>query len=749
MLKKSKRIQAILLMVMIMLTTTVSCAATQSTSNIQTLTQMGITENSSYNDIKSNWAYEAISYVLNEGYFAGTSDTTFSPSQTVTRTAFATVLSRLADSSENAEVSDGSSNLTREDMAVLLYNYAKSAGLLSGTTAITTNSFTDSSDISGDATEAVNAVTSLGLMSGKADGTFSPSGTTTRAEAATVIYRLCKLVNAANTSDSLISEISEKAASIEQYTNYKNDAYQTITLNGSSISFKGTGATVDSNTITITKAGTYVISGSLKDGRIIVDSEDNENVRLVLNNVSIASSDGSPIIAKNAKNTIISLPADTNNTLTDSAENENEEVTGTLFSADDLWINGSGTLTISANNKDGISGNDDIKITEANLVINSVDDGIVANDSVSVNDANITITAAGDGIKTTNGGKIGKGYIAIKDGTFNINAAADGIQAETLLYIDNGSYKIETSGSDSDSAKALKASSGIVVLDGTYDIDCTDDALHTNGLLSVKGGSFDINAGDDGLHADASLSISGGTIDIINCYEGIESAEITISGGNINLIASDDGINVAGGASSSQMGGKPNQSTTASTSCYTLTISGGDINVNASGDGIDVNGSAYMTGGNVLVSGPTNNGNGALDYDGVFEVSGGTLLAAGSTGMAMAPSPGSTQYTIANTTGTQSAGTTVKLVDNSGNTIATITPAKEYGHIVISSPDIKEGSTYTLYAGNTEIETFTISKIISGNTASGGGMPDGGGKTPPTDGPGGRSTPGGTPPNQQ
>lgn len=743
MLKKSKRIQSILFLVLVLLTTSVSCAATTQATNLQSMPLMESTSNTNYTDIRSNWAYEAISYVLDEGFFAGTSDTTFSPNKTITRTAFATVLARLAGTSEeDVDISNGTGNLTREDMAVLLYDYAKSIGLtINATSSIT---FTDASSISSDAKEAVTAVTSLGLMSGKSDGSFAPSGTTSRAEAATVIYRLCKLINEANTSDSMISDVSEKAASIEQYTNYKNDDYETITLNGSSISYSGTGATVDGNTITITKAGTYVISGTLKDGKIIVDSKDEKNVRLVLNNTTVASASGSPIIIKNAKNAVISLPSGTKNMLTDSSKNtDDEETTGTIFSSDDLWINGSGTLTINANYKDGISGNDDIQITQAKIVINSVDDGIVANDSISVDNANISITAAGDGIKTTNGSEIGKGFIAIKDGSFIINAVSDGIQAETLLYIEDGDFKITTSGSDTNSSKALKATSGVIVLEGTYDIDSTDDALHSNGLIRAEGGTFDINSGDDGLHADTSLLIKGGKINIKNCYEGIESANIEIFGGTINLISSDDGINVAGGASNSSKGGKPGQNTTTTTTEYTLTISGGDIEVNASGDGIDVNGSAYMTGGNVLVSGPTKNGNGALDYDGVFEVSGGTLLVAGSTGMAMAPSSGSTQYTIANTVGTQTAGTTVKLVDSAGNVIATFTPSKAFGHVVISSPDIKEGGTYTLYVGGTEIETFTISSVISGDTSSGSGMPGGGGRTHQTGGSGG------TPPNQQ
>ncbi len=756
MLKKSKKLQAIVLVVLILLTTSVSCAATQ-TQDMQTMPQMEKNAESSYSDIRNSWAYEAISYVLDKGLIDATSETTFSPDQAMSRTALETTLSRMSgdEASDVAETADSSDSLTREDMALLLYEYIDSIGLLKTDIAadgnaasgdVSSAAFTDASTIGGNALTAVNTVTSLGLMSGKSDGSFAPEGTTTRAEAATVIYRLCMLIDKANTSDSFLAELSEKVDSIEQYTDYKTDEYQTVTLKGSSVSFSGTGATADGNSITITKAGTYVISGTLKDGRIIIDSGDDDNVRLVLNNAQITCSDGSPVLVRSAKNAIISLPAGTENTLTDgTADSGDERENGTLFSADDLWINGSGTLKISAKYKDGISSNDDIKITQAKIIIDAADDGITANDSVFLNDADVAIESAGDGIKATNGDEVQKGYITVKGGSLDVTSGAEGLQAETLLYIQDGSFTVDTTGADlednGDSAKGLKADSGIVIEDGSFQIDSIDDALHSDGIIRVEGGTYKILTGDDGLHADASVSVSGGTIEITKCYEGIESRIIDLSGGTINLTAEDDGINVAGGNDNFMGGGRPG-TTSSSAAGYKLTISGGDIKVNSSGDGIDVNGSAYMTGGNVLINGPTSNGNGALDYDGVFEISGGTLLSAGSSGMAMAPSSGSTQYTIANTTGEQSAGTAVKLVDSSGKTIASFTPEKAYSHVVISSPVIEKGGVYTLYAGNTEIETFTITDIVSGDTANGGGMPGGGRGA--GGGPGGG---GGTPPD--
>lgn len=133
-----------------------------------------------------------------------------------------------------------------------------------------------------------------------------------------------------------------------------------------------------------------------------------------------------------------------------------------------------------------------------------------------------------------------------------------------------------------------------------------------------------------------------------------------------------------------------------------LSITGGYVNVNSQGDGLDANGSISMTGGTVIVNGPTQSGNGSLDYDGSFEISGGLLIAAGSSGMAMATSEESKQNSILMTyPETQAAGTIVHVEDSKGNTVVTFAPEKEYQTVFISSPKLTKDMTYTLYSGGT------------------------------------------------
>ncbi len=256
--------------------------------------------------------------------------------------------------------------------------------------------------------------------------------------------------------------------------------------------------------------------------------------------------------------------------------------------------------------------------------------------------------------------------------------------------------------------------------------------MHSNTGVAITGGSLTISAGDDGIHADDSVYIGNGLITIETCYEGIEGMRIDIAGGEIDLTASDDGINVAGGNDSSGGG----RDMFAEVDGARFIISGGALNVNADGDGLDTNGSGYITGGMVTVSGPTNSGNGALDYNGVFEISGGTLIAVGSSGMAQAPSGGTTQLSIAgNLDSAQTAGSALTLPDASGNTILSFTPNKAYQYVAFSSADLKVGETYSINVDSAAVQTVTLADTVTtfsltGDT-SGGRM--GGGNRQPAD----------------
>lgn len=518
------------------------------------------------------------------------------------------------------------------------------------------------------------------------------------------------------------------------------------------ISIDGSGATVDNNIVTISNGGTYSISGTSANSQIIVDSASEENVYLVLNNVDLTCTNSAPIYVKSAKNTIIVLPDNSENTITDGTtytfeDSSTDEPSAAIFSKDDLTIKGNGSLTVSANYNDGIVSKDDLKITGGNISVTSVDDGLIGKDSITIKGGTIKVTASGDGLKATNTEDTTKGYVLIEGGTLNIISTNDGIQAETNVNITEGTINITSGGgsvnssskndnmqnpwgqwgkssnttsssSDTSSAKAIKAVSNIIIDGGTITIDSSDDSLHSNDNLTINGGTFEISSGDDGIHSDTNLEINGGDINISKSYEGIESTNITINDGAIHLIASDDGLNAAGGNDASSTSGRPGQNNFSS-STGSININDGYLYVDASGDGIDANGSIEMSDGTVIVNGPENNGNGALDYDSTCNINGGLFIAAGSSGMAQSLSTTSKQNSVNVFLSSQSANTLISIKNESGKDIVTFAPSKTYQSVIISSPNLQTNTTYTVYSGGTSTGNETDGLYTDGS-ASGG-----------------------------
>lgn len=532
----------------------------------------------------------------------------------------------------------------------------------------------------------------------------------------------------------------------EEDTNWKNSSYKNIELKDS---------------VSITKSGTYHLTGTIANGNITVNAGDNDLIRLVLDNVNITCNTSSAINIESAKKVIIIVEEGTTNTLTDaSSYSTTDEPDSCIFSKDDLVINGAGILNINANYLDGITSKDDLKIIGTTINIKANDDGIKGKDYVGIKNANIAINAQSDGIKSTNDTEAEKGYVVIENSNVNVESLQDGIQAETNIKIISGEFNIKTgegsqnsstsdiwgqwqllrkpmmnmehqtlNSTDEVSAKAIKANTEILIENGTFSIDSSDDSIHTNGSLTINNGVFKIASGDDGIHADESICINNGDINITKSYEGIEASKIEINDGNVNLIATDDGINIAGGNDSSAINGRPGQNSFSSNANQTLTINGGNILIDAVGDGIDINGAGYINGGKVVVNGPTNSGNGALDYDSAFEIKGGEFIAVGASGMMQTPSKGSSIYSISYVySNTQQANTKITIKNSKNEEIISYTPTKNYEAAILANQKLEKGETYSIYSNDEKIAEITIDNIVtsggSGNPVQmqGGGM---------------------------
>ncbi|MFJ5956790.1 carbohydrate-binding domain-containing protein [Paenarthrobacter sp. NPDC092416] len=437
------------------------------------------------------------------------------------------------------------------------------------------------------------------------------------------------------------------AATIEEDTHYDADdltwdAASEVAVSladgGSKVtSSSSTGVAVDGNTVTISAAGTYRLSGSLSDGQIVVAAGDSDTVRIILDGVELGNPTGSPLVVQSTDEAIVYLEDGSTNTLTDAttyADQGEDAPNAALFSMADLTIAGPGSLTVNGKYNDGIVSKDGLVMASGKVTVDAVDDGIR-----------------------------GKDYTVLLDGTYDVTAGGDAVKADNE----------------------------------------TDEG---RGWLLVSGGALTVNAGDDGVKAFNTLSITGGTVTVAESEEGLEAQHIVLSGGSVSVTSNDDGVNASGGSSTSsdaggaQAGGMGGGGETVGD--YTVEVSGGNLTINSQGDGLDSNGNATISGGTVVVNGPTNDGNGALDVNGELTVTGGTVAAAGSAGMAVTPGTSSTQSGVQLTFNSSvAAGTPVHIVDSSGTVVSTFVTTKTIASLVFSSSAITAGETYTIYTGGT------------------------------------------------
>ena len=275
----------------------------------------------------------------------------------------------------------------------------------------------------------------------------------------------------------------------------------------------------DGQTINITEAGVYVISGSASNCTIKVNADKESKVQLVLNGVSITNNSTPAIYVVSADKCFITTAENTENTLSVTGTFTSDGDTNTdavIFSKDDLVFNGLGTLTINSSNN-GISGKDDIKFTGGTYNITSVKDSIEANDSIAICDGTFTINSSKDAFHSENDDDNTSGWIYIAGGTFNIKSSSDGIQGTSAVQIDGGTFDINSS-------EGIEATY-IQINDGTIKIYASDDGInaskkstaYSTPTIEINGGylTVEVGPGDtDGIDANGDIIVNGGTINV-------------------------------------------------------------------------------------------------------------------------------------------------------------------------------------------------------------------------------------------
>ena len=544
-----------------------------------------------------------------------------------------------------------------------------------------------------------------------------------------------------------------------------------ITLLGDLASVSGSGAAAEGSTVTISTAGTYIVSGNLTDGSITVTTSENDKIQIVLNGVKIACSSGPAIDVQSADKCFITLAEGTQNSLSDGSAFTSEDANACIYATCDLTINGSGSLDVSGNYCHGVFSKDDLAVYGGSINVSAVEDGLNGKDSVKIGAGDISIDSGADGVKSSKSTNPEKGFVYVSGGSLSIDAEDDGIQAKTYLCIAGGSIEI----------------------------DAADDALHSDLEGALNGGSTSVRSGDDAFHCETKLEVNDGSFVAETCSEGYEAEWVVVNGGDTNICALDDAMNAsaanlsddsessdedtststpsgesganaaqpdgsigAPGASSANADSNEQQQNTApqgagqqdsatppelpsdlghapdvqgrmerggqapggqggapgaSDSNCLIQINGGKVVLNSQGDGVDSNGNVEINGGTLLVNGPSSDGDGAFDYDGEATISGGTVLMAGAVGMAQSFTSGTQAFALVQASG--SAGSVIEATDADGNVIATLTATRAFGCVLVSGAGVSDGDTITVSVDGA-VTMATASTTGTSGIATGG-----------------------------
>ncbi len=408
---------------------------------------------------------------------------------------------------------------------------------------------------------------------------------------------------------------------------YEESGAVYVTLSDDGITGETDGVAINGQTVTITAEGTYIFSGTLSEGQIVVDA-DNAKVQIVFDNVDITCASSAAVYVKSAEKVFVTLAEGSQNTLRNTDEYvaiDDNNIDAVIFAKSDLTLNGTGSLTIISAEGHGIVSKDDLKITGGTYDITAAGHALSGKDSVRIVDGTFILTAEKDGIHAENADDEEKGYIYIADGDFTITSDGDGMDASNIVQIEDGTLDITAGSGAANSQKTHESdmpgggmSQNIERPDGEsmpqmgekpdeesmpqmgekpdeesmsqmgekpdgenmpQDTTTDESGTSTKGIkagggMYLNGGTYQIDSADDSIHSNANITIADGTYTLATGDDGVHADDaLTVNGGTITVTESYEGLEG-----------------------LTVTINDGTIDITARDDGINTAGGTDQSG---------------------------------------------------------------------------------------------------------------------------------------------------------
>ena len=399
---------------------------------------------------------------------------------------------------------------------------------------------------------------------------------------------------------------------------YEESGAVYVTLSGDGITGETDGVVINGQTVTITAEGTYIFSGTLSEGQIVVDA-DNAKVQIVFDNVDITCASSAAVYVKSAEKVFVTLAEGAQNTLRNTDEYvaiDDNNIDAVIFAKSDLTLNGTGSLTIVSAEGHGIVSKDDLKITGGTYDIIAAGHALSGKDSVRIADGTFILTAEKDGIHAENADDEEKGYIYIADGDFAITSDGDGMDASNIVQIEDGTFDITAGGGTADSLKTHESDmpggpGGGMPQNGArpggesmpqmgekpdeesmsqmgekpdgenmpQDTTTDESGTSTKGIkagggMYLNGGTYQIDSADDSIHSNANITIADGTYTLATGDDGVHADDaLIVNGDTITVTESYEGLEG-----------------------LTVTINDGTIDITASDDGINTAGGTDQSG---------------------------------------------------------------------------------------------------------------------------------------------------------